>query len=153
MPSMDTASPRAARIAYAACPLCDSSRIALLRADDCTRHPLYRPVVPPRITWMSCTDCAHVFTDGYFTPEVAGEVFASTLPHQRPGADAEAQRYVSARMVEKLARHADGGAWLDVGFGNASLLMTAAEFGFEPVGLDLRSQSVAALRQMGSEAH
>ena len=43
--------------------------------------------------------------------------------------------------------------WLDVGFGNASLLFTAQEYGFEPVGLDLRPQSVEDLRKWGVQAH
>jgi predicted SAM-dependent methyltransferase len=45
------------------------------------------------------------------------------------------------------------GAWLDVGFGNASLLFSAKEWGFVPVGLDLRRDNVEALQRMGIEAH
>jgi hypothetical protein len=44
------------------------------------------------------------------------------------------------------------GIWLDVGFGNASLLLTAAEFGFAPVGFDLRQRNVDALRALGIQA-
>ena len=42
---------------------------------------------------------------------------------------------------------------MDVGFGNAALLFTAAEFGFTPVGLDLRQKSVVSLASVGCEAH
>jgi SAM-dependent methyltransferase len=56
-------------------------------------------------------------------------------------------------MVEKVVRHATLGAWLDVGFGNASLLLTAQEWGFDPVGLDLRRDNVDALQKMGIQAH
>jgi SAM-dependent methyltransferase len=45
------------------------------------------------------------------------------------------------------------GTWLDVGFGNASLLFTAQEWGFVPVGLDLRRENVESLLKMGVEAH
>ena len=43
--------------------------------------------------------------------------------------------------------------WLDVGFGNGSLLFTAEEWGFTPVGLDLRRQNVEAMQKLGVEAH
>ena len=39
------------------------------------------------------------------------------------------------------------------GFGNGSLLFTVQEFGFDPVGIDLRKDSVAAMRAFGIEAH
>ena len=45
------------------------------------------------------------------------------------------------------------GRWLDVGFGNGSLLFTAEEWGFTPVGLDLRKDNVAMLKSLGYEAH
>jgi 2-polyprenyl-3-methyl-5-hydroxy-6-metoxy-1,4-benzoquinol methylase len=45
------------------------------------------------------------------------------------------------------------GRWLDVGFGNGSLLFTAEEWGFTPVGLDLRRQNVEAMQKLGVEAH
>jgi 2-polyprenyl-3-methyl-5-hydroxy-6-metoxy-1,4-benzoquinol methylase len=65
----------------------------------------------------------------------------------------ERQRPVSARMVERVARYVQGGSWLDVGVGNGSLLFTAEEWGHVPAGLDLRKDSVHALKQLGYEAH
>ncbi len=103
--------------------------------------------------WLRCDDCTHIFTDGYFTPEAAAIIFSKTHPHQQAGYDAEAQRAVSARMVEKLLPYAKDGDWLDIGFGNASLLFTAQEYGFGVVGIDLRSDNVAALAQFGIESH
>jgi len=44
------------------------------------------------------------------------------------------------------------GRWLDVGFGNAALIFTAAEWGYQPLGIDLRQSSVAKLRALGYEA-
>jgi SAM-dependent methyltransferase len=114
---------------------------------------LYQPVVDRIMTWMQCNSCTHVYTDGYFTPEVADIIFERTNKNQEPGADFERQRYVSARMVERVARYINGGTWLDVGFGNGSLLFTAEEWGFFPVGLDLRHPSVEAMRGFGVEAH
>jgi SAM-dependent methyltransferase len=141
------------RIRFEGCPLCGGGNLKRLRTADCSSHPLYHPLVPRIMQWMRCGDCEHVFTDGYFSPEAMATVFARTHEHQKAGFAFEQQRFISARMVEKVARHATLGAWLDVGFGNASLLFTAQEWGFVPVGLDLRRTNVEALQKMGIEAH
>jgi SAM-dependent methyltransferase len=141
------------RILFEGCPLCKSHNTGTLRTADCSRHPLYRPVVARIMTWMHCKDCSHVFTDGYFSPEVAKVIFEHTHENQKPGRDFERQRYVSARMVESVASNIKSGLWLDVGFGNGSLLFTAEEWGFAPVGLDLRLSSVEAMQRLGVEAH
>lgn len=141
------------RILYEACPLCTSSNMRALRSADCSRHPFYRPVIAAMMNWRQCDDCAHVFTDGYFPPEVTEVIFAGTLGNQQPGADFEQQRFVSARMVERVARHIRAGKWLDVGFGNGSLLFTAEEWGFTPVGLDLRPSSAEAMQRLGVRAY
>jgi SAM-dependent methyltransferase len=141
------------RILFEGCPLCKSRNTKALRSADCSRHPLFHPVVPRIMSWMLCNDCAHVFTDGYFSPEVMATIFQHTNENQKPGWGFEQQRVVSARMVEGVARYAKSGDWLDVGFGNGSLLFTAEEWGFTPVGLDLRSSSVEALQKLGIEAH
>jgi SAM-dependent methyltransferase len=146
------ATPPKPRILFDACPLCADKRLAKLRTADCSRHPLYRPVVAPVMTWMRCQACGHVFTDGYFSPEVAAEIFQHTNPGQQPGAQFEQNRMISARIAERVARYVSEGTWLDVGFGNASLLFTAQEWGFAPMGLDLRPSSVEALQRLGIEA-
>jgi SAM-dependent methyltransferase len=140
------------RLMFDACPLCADKRFAVLRTADCSRHPLYRPVVAPVMTWMRCEACGHVFTDGYFSSEVAAEIFQRTTPEQQPGHAFEQNRMISARIVERVARYVTDGTWLDVGFGNGSLLFTAQEWGFRPLGLDLRPASVEALQRLGIEA-
>jgi SAM-dependent methyltransferase len=141
------------RIAYAACPLCGSADIPHHIEADATRHALYKPAMPKTMKWRSCDGCGHVFTEGYYTPEMLGIVFSDTQASQRVGYDLEGQRKVSARIVERIARHVKDGDWLDVGFGNASLLFTAEEWGYRPVGVDLRTDNVEALRKLGIEAH
>jgi len=141
------------RVLYDGCPLCKSRNTRKLREPDCSFHPLYRPVIARIMTWMSCDDCAHVFTDGYFSDEVNEILFEKTHDHQKPGANFEQQRPVSARMVERVAEYAKDGPWLDVGFGNGSLLFTAEEWGFTPIGLDLRRSSVDSMNHLGIEAH
>jgi SAM-dependent methyltransferase len=145
--------PSRPRILFELCPLCDSPNIKALRSADCSRHPLYHPVVPRIMNWVSCGDCQHVFTDGYFSPEVMATIFKRTPEHQKPGWAFEQQRLISARIVESVARFVDDGRWLDIGFGNGSLLFTAEEWGFRPVGLDLRPASVEALQKIGIEAY
>ena len=141
------------RIKYERCPLCESSDIAQFCKANCAKHRLYQPVIPPVMTWMRCASCGHVFTDGYFRPEVANTIFANTLEHQVPGSRLEQQREVSATMAAKVVPYVSSGPWLDVGFGNGSLLFTAAEFGFRPIGIDLRPTSVEAMRRFGVEAY
>jgi SAM-dependent methyltransferase len=146
------AAPPKPRVLFDACPLCADKRIAVLRTGNCSRHELYRPVLAPVITWMRCEACRHVFTDGYFSDEVSAEVFQTTSPGQRPGVAWEPTRMMSARIVERVARYVSEGTWLDVGFGNGSLLFTAEEWGFEPMGLDIRPSSVEALQRLGVQA-
>lgn len=57
---------------------------------------------------------------------------------------AEQARYVSARLVQIVARERGSfdGRWLDVGCGNGSLVATAAEFGYLACGLDTRQEPV-----------
>jgi len=141
------------RYAYNSCPLCDAKDIPAVKEADCTQHPIYHPTLPPTMVWCRCGACDHVFTQGYFTPEAASVVFSKTVPHQTVGHDIEAQRIVSARMVERVTRHIQGGDWLDIGFGNGSLLFTAHEWGFTPVGVDLRRDNVIAMTKLGYEAH
>jgi SAM-dependent methyltransferase len=140
------------RILFEKCPLCASRKIAAFCKADCSLHPLYNPLISNWIIWMNCSECSHVFTNGYFSPDVSEAIFEKTLHHQKPGYDFEAQRVVSARIVDSVAQYQKTGAWLDVGFGNGSLLCTAEEWGFDPFGIDLRPSSVEAMKKLGIDA-
>ncbi|WP_091681184.1 tetratricopeptide repeat protein [Methylocapsa palsarum] len=152
-PARHTEPRRIERIDYPACPLCESRDIPLVLGADCTAHALYQPSLPPVMNWRECGACGHVFTQGYFGPEAAALIFEKIHPNQTVGHDMERQRPVSGRMVERIARHVPRGRWLDVGFGNCSLLFTAEEWGYQPVGLDLRAANVETLNRLGLEAH
>ncbi len=143
----------AARIDYKACPLCNSPEISPYKEADCTHHPRYDATLPPAMIWCRCGSCQHVFTQGYFAPETVNAVFAKSAPDSRVGHDIEAGRIISARIVGNVARHKASGDWLDVGFGSASLLFTAEEWGFRPVGLDLHPDNAQALKGLGYESH
>lgn len=153
MSKPSTAAASRPRIPFEGCPLCGATGWRELRVADCTRHPLYRPVVPKKMRWLECASCRHVYTDGYFSPEVLAAIFSRTHEQQIPGFQIEEQRHVAARMVERVCAFVSGGAWLDVGFGNGALLLTAQEWGYRPLGLDLRRASVDGLRKLGIEAH
>lgn len=144
------------RIKYEACPLCESPLFGLFRVADCSKHPLYHPSIDKTMRWMRCEneECHHVFTDGFFTDEALATIFRNTNEKQQTGYDYEAQRFIAARIIEKVPNvNCDGGFWLDVGFGNGALLMTAAEYGFKPVGVDLRIKNVEQIRRLGIEAY
>lgn len=139
-------------IPYQACPICDSRRFEVKVRADCSNYLLYKKPLSPTMQWQQCMDCGHVFRDGFFTEAAFDVLFQDSHPGQRAGEDYERQRIVSARMVDRVVPHMQDGIWLDVGFGNGSLLLTAAEFGFIPLGLDLRQQNVDALNALGINA-
>lgn len=139
---------------YSQCPLCESQALKFKKIAGCSHHSLYKPDLPSELKWLQCEVCDHVFTDGYWTDEALGLIFASTHPNQLPGHEPHHHRSVASRMVENVIAHtrADG-IWLDVGFGNGALLGCAEEYGFKVVGLDLRKQAVELMRLDGVEAH
>lgn len=147
--------PSEARIPYDSCPLCEGTESVVANVSDCSHHPGWRAPLPAQMRWLQCVRCDHVYVDGYFSPAALEVLFSGAHSHQMPGHDVEGARYVSARMVENVSRFlpSQEGRWLDVGFGNGSLLTTAAEFGFEVVGLDMRPATVAMMRDFGYEAH
>jgi len=144
-----------ARIPYEACPLCDATDLVDVAEASCTHYPLYTPELPDTIRWRGCRSCGHIFTDGYFTDEALERIFQKAHPKQTPGKDIEAGRLISARIVTTVStiRGELGGRWLDVGFGNGSLMTTADEFGYQAVGIDLRESSVKLMRDFGYQAH
>jgi SAM-dependent methyltransferase len=142
-----------ARNPYGCCPLCNGVSVMSTLKADCSKHPLYKPEISPEITWLRCANCEHIYTDGFHTEEALDVIFSDTNQNQKVGADFENQRYVSAKIIEKVLPFADDGYWCDIGFGNGSLLFTAAEYGFSPVGIDLRKDNVEAMVSLGIEAH
>lgn len=139
------------RIPYDGCPLCggDANYIGVA---PCTHHPRWREPLPPSMAWQSCRSCGHLFTDGYFTDEALEILFGGTNAEQVPGWNPEAMRHVWAPTFERLSSITSG-SWLDVGFGDGSALGVAAEFGFDPVGIDLRPSTVDAAADLGFEVY
>ncbi len=142
-----------ARTPYENCPLCESTNIIESTVGDCSKHKLYHPKIPPVMQWMDCQNCHHQFISGYLTNEAADLVFTNTPDYLGVGVDIEQNRARSAKIIEKILPYKSNGVWLDVGFGNGSLLFTADEYGFEPIGVDLRKENVKKLQGFGIQAH
>ena len=143
------------RTPYECCPLCNHKDFALYREGKCDKHPLYQPAFDPRIRWNRCARCRHVFTDGYFEQVHLEKILEKSNPHQTPGGRAlEPQRLAASHIVGRVTGHVGraAGRWLDVGFGSGSLLTTAAEFGYEAKGIDVRAGVVEEIQALGYEA-
>ena len=141
-----------AHVVYEACPVCDGADIPYQIEAKVSDHPLYKAELPPTVKWRACEACGHFFTEGYFTPEAREVLVSSILPEQEVGHEAGRRRKVSARIVERVARHVPAGEWLDIGTGNGSLLFTAAEWGYDLLGMDRRIDTVERLLKLGYKA-
>jgi SAM-dependent methyltransferase len=138
---------------YTSCPLCESKNIFATVMGECSAHVLYNKSLSPLIQWFECSDCSHVFTEGYYTDDACEVLFRKTNDEQKVGADIEKIRPLSSRMIEKVLPYQSMGIWLDVGFGNGSLLFTAEEYGFKAIGLDLRANNVKVMQSLGIESY
>ena len=144
------------RVTYTACPLCRSAAIQSYGKVDWSADRRWQERLNPTLAWMTCLDCRHVFTEGYFTDEALSVLFENTVNQQIVGLDIEPHRAISANMISRVLDVIglpDDRLWLDVGFGNGSLLMTAKEFGFEVFGVDLRKRNVEDIAQFGIAGH
>lgn len=136
------------RIAYDGCPLCDSAS-TLLTKRKCERHGLRLDM-----SWMKCNDCAHVYTDEYFTDEGLDVLLSKVTEEGFFGGNLDKQRVVWSRVIERILPHLVDrkGKWIDVGVGNGAFLFTAAEYGFDAVGIDKRPYLLDAIREHGYNA-
>jgi protein O-GlcNAc transferase len=154
MRSTEQSTTASLRIPFDSCPLCGAEDAEEVGVASCKSHPLYRAELPGTIRWIRCDGCGHVFADGYFSEAAMSLVFGTAHSSQLPGEATVSGRAVAAKIVEDVS-HARGrweGRWLEVGFGNGALLTTAAEFGYEVVGLDLREESVRRMAALGFDA-
>jgi 2-polyprenyl-3-methyl-5-hydroxy-6-metoxy-1,4-benzoquinol methylase len=144
------------RIPYRACPLCQSGEIHPLAVVNCTGHATWREPLEPTMSWVRCENCQHVFTEGYFTDAALNILFGNTKDYQLVASNIAWNRNISAKMVERVVTAIglpNDRLWLDVGFGNGSLLMTAKEFGFDVFGIDLRKRNVEDIGKYGIPAY
>jgi len=155
-----TEAPVAYRTPYSSCPICGVAELSLLATADCTRHALWRPPLPERLTWLRCNACAHVFTDSFYTDAGLTVLFSRSYEAPLTEEAWEQQRFIWGPVVERILqvlpnREAlfDGAlSWMDVGCGSGGLVFTASEFGFQATGLDLREEMVRRLQEVGYRA-
>ena len=141
------------RILYNSCPLCSSKKFSDFYLGNCSKHPSYKNGLDPIIKWMKCYVCSHVFTNGYYNDETLEKIFSVVQKNQNVGHDIEKNRVISSKIVDKISNYKNNGYWLDIGFGNGSLLFTAHEYGFIPIGLDLRKQNVDQMKYFDIECY
>lgn len=139
-------------IPYDACPLCGATALEVEHQADCSQYPHYQPPLTPVLVWMRCRACRHSFRSGFYTDAAFQVLFQKTHDGQQTGQDYERQRHVWGRVIQRVLPHRQSGLWIDIGFGNGALLLTAAEYGFVPYGCDLRQANVEALRGFGIQA-
>ena len=142
-----------ARIPYESCPLCRSKNFVKSTVGDCSKHTLYHSKVPPKMQWMNCEDCKHQFIDSYLTDEANELIFSNSKNYLKVGADMRKNRFIASRIIEKVLPYKSKGVWLDVGFGDGNLLFTANEYGFEPIGVDLRKDNVSTMKTLGIQSY
>ena len=141
------------RTPYGCCPLCGHQETKQSITADCSHHPLYRESLKPTIDWRQCTKCLHIFTEGYYSGASLDLILANTNEDQQLGHNIEQLRHISARIIEKILPYTREGYWLDVGFGNGSLLFTAQEFGFTPIGVDIRRENAEKLASLNIRSY
>ena len=139
---------------YAACPLCDGASVTMGFA-NCAAHPLWHEPLPASIEWMRCASCAHVHTRRYWTETGRAEL-------TRSAGEIGPKRATWAPVAERVVRSLGGfqavvsrdsrPIWVDVECGDGGLVMTAADYGFAAVGLEVRSNAAALLHGLGFTA-
>lgn len=132
---------------FKGCPLCNG-------ASESYGPPLYVHKVVTELFWMRCTACRHVHTMHYWTNEGLQPILA-THPEQIFGGEIDSQRSNWDAIIHRILaqyRPRSGQRWVDVGTGNGAALFTAAEFGFDAIGIDLRQASIDALKTLGYNA-
>jgi protein O-GlcNAc transferase len=143
------------RTRYRACPICGSDRIGVLRDQDWSWRPDFKPPLSPVIRWMVCEPCAHEFAWGYHDKVGRQIVFASAQASQTAqgmtGTVAEEARLLWADVVDAVSRYRPEGHWLDIGAGSGMLLATAEEYGYTTAAIEARPLVAQALAALGIE--
>ena len=153
----------ALRVAYAGCPLCNSSTESIGSA-DCKANSNWHEPLPPTLEWMRCASCGHTHTRHAWSDTGRSELLRCRNPKIPAAApDPLAQRISEWSPVVQRAVRALGGyptllnrgtkpVWVDVGCGNGSLVMAASDHGFAAVGVDADGAAVAGVQALGFNA-
>ncbi|MDP4028258.1 MAG: methyltransferase domain-containing protein [Gallionella sp.] len=154
----DTSSQNQLRLPFDGCPLCGCKDETRHKTTDARAYPYFNSLLPTDFNWVRCKRCGHIHTEYFWTDAGLQVLLKTAHPHQVAGnLDAEAMRSVWAPIVQRVISQLNHGlpgvpeqlTWLDAGCGNGALVMTAAEYGFNAIGLDLRPEAVNALTERG----
>lgn len=146
-------------IPFDSCPLCTSTDTILLRADQCEHHPIWQAGLPTTLEWMHCQQCQHIYSRNYFSERGLALLFSKASPLQVIGLNLDQERARWAPTVERVEGHlqqqgwmGDSMVWLDIGCGAGGLVITAAEYGFNAIGIDSRIQAIEQIESLGYNA-
>jgi hypothetical protein len=137
------------RTYYDGCPLCGGES-SFLRVDECVSTS----GIKADITWVKCGSCEHVHASSYFNEHGTAALLASVNSDGCFGGNLDKQRVLWGRVIDRILPHVKdtSGKWIDVGVGNGSFLFTAAEYGFDAVGIDKRRYILDDLKRFGYQA-
>jgi len=140
--------PKEYRIPYSSCPLCNFSFTKLESYISTDKNYYELPDDMKNIQWVICNRCEHIFTDGYFNSEALNFLFRNNDAPSKTSSliNIEGRRPFWVPTLDKILGYVKSGKWLDVGAGEGSLLVAAAEYGFFPIALDLDSERVKFLK-------
>jgi SAM-dependent methyltransferase len=151
------------RTKFTHCPLCNANGVEYFSPREptsvfpCVGHALWRKGLPPTMRWLSCQECGHEFTDGYFEGDAMRFLQGNANADQVLSASSErveAERYIAADVLDRVLGWCDIAgsvprSMLDVGFGSGALLTTAVEYGLEGFGCDTRWAAVEPMAKAG----
>jgi methyltransferase family protein len=136
------------RVAYDGCPLC-SGQGEVVRKEQC----FPKGKIALELAWVKCGSCGHVHTSHYFNEAGLKELLSTVMEDGYFGGKLDEQRFIWGSVIRRLLPYVNReGRWIDVGVGNGGFLFTAAEYGFDAVGIDIRHYILDALRKLGYQA-
>jgi protein O-GlcNAc transferase len=146
------------QLGYSGCPLCQGTSVSLGFA-NCTKHPLWHEPLPPTSAWLRCASCGHVHNQSYWTEAGLAEIQRNEPVAALASATLEARRAAWVPVVDKVVGLLGGyraildgrprPIWVDVGCGDGSLIMTAADSGIASIGLETRAAAVTRIQGLG----
>ena len=144
---------------FDACPLCQGNSSPWMSVTSNASHP----ALPATVDWMKCDRCGHVHTRHFWNEAGLASLTPShaTSPLQEALQEHELKRQAWQPLIQRVIAQLGGYqhvashqamGWMDLGCGDGSLMMTAADHGFEVSGIDTDAVAVSHLKNLGYHA-